>query len=649
MESEKSDIQAAGIERMQSRENAGQEKCRRTQEVVVQKILFPQIGKCTEQELYFRQEEAYKEYRIISEKKQKVRRVYAAKDAAYSYSQKYLSLKKGERIGFDTYFNGFSIDKWKKYTVLDNLYLSLTLQGKLKVTLVNKQRLHERVIEKVLSETAVDAASKQTWDFGYDIQSAKGMLTFELEAAEDSILYSGAYCSKVSGRIRNVKLGIGICTFRREEYVRKNLAVLCESILENESSPLYGRMEVFIADNGRTLDAEELRVQGIHIYPNRNLGGAGGFTRTLIEMKKGNRRYGITHALLMDDDVVIEPEALVKTYMILALAKENYTGAFIGGAMLRLDQQTVQTEAGAAWNMGFLNSMKAGLELGSCEACLLNEVEESAQYNAWWYCCFPIGIITEKNLPLPLFIRGDDVEYGLRNMKQLILMNGICVWHEPFENKYSSFLEYYIIRNQLITNAFHCTQYGAGRLNRVMISHCFREITYYRYKNVDLYLQGIKDFMKGPKWLMAQDGEKLHKKVVQAGYQAADLDKLDMGFIYREYEKSRKDYGQYSSRKKRFLTLNGLLLPAIEDNVTPMAGAIGVHFYRKRRVMHYDEASGRAFITERSFVKTVKYIYRVMAMCLINRVEWKRTLKKYRRDGKRLRMLCFWKDYLGLD
>lgn len=616
--------------------------------MVVQRILFPEIGKCTEQKLYFRQER-YQEYRIISGKKQDVRRAYTAKKAAYSYSEKYLFLKKGERIGFDTYFNGFSIDKWKKYTILDNLHLSLTLQGKLKVTLVNKQRMHERVIEKVLSETAVDSASKQTWDFAYDIQSAKGMLAFELEAAEDSIFYAGAYCSEVSScQLRNVKLGIGICTFRREEYVRKNLSILRESILENKSSPLYGRMEVFIADNGRTLDPGELCTQGIQIYPNRNLGGSGGFTRTLIEMKKGNRRYGITHVLLMDDDVVIEPEALARTYMILALARENYAGAFIGGAMLRLDQQTVQTEAGAAWNMGFLSSLKAGLELGDCEACLFNEVEEYAEYNAWWYCCFPIGIVTEKNLPLPLFIRGDDVEWGLRNTKQLILMNGICVWHEPFENKYSSFLEYYIIRNQLIANAFHCPGYGVKQLNRMMLSHCLREITYYRYKNVDLYLQGIKDFMKGPAWLMAQDGEKLHEKVMQAGYQAKALDELDMPFSYNAYEKSRKDYGQHSSRKKRFLTLNGLLLSAAGDNVAPMARAIGVHFYRKKRVMHYDEASGRAFITECSFAASIKYICRVLAMCFVNRVQWDGAVKRYRRDGKRLRTLHFWKEYLDI-
>ncbi|RAZ20198.1 glycosyltransferase family 2 protein, partial [Klebsiella oxytoca] len=69
-------------------------------------------------------------------------------------------------------------------------------------------------------------------------------------------------------------------------------------------------------------------------------------------------------------------------------------------------------------------------------------------------------LVRKDNLPLPIFIRGDDLEYGLRNMKTLILMNGICVWHEPFENKYSSFLAYYVIRNRLIDNAYHFPWWG---------------------------------------------------------------------------------------------------------------------------------------------------------------------------------------------
>lgn len=93
---------------------------------------------------------------------------------------------------------------------------------------------------------------------------------------------------------------------------------------------------------------------------------------------------------------------------------------------------------------GNLISNKSNLNMNVTWDCLFNEIEEYTEFNAWWYCCFPMDVVSEENLPLPIFIRGDDLEYGLRNMKHLILMNGICVWHEPFENKYSSFLEYYI-------------------------------------------------------------------------------------------------------------------------------------------------------------------------------------------------------------
>ena len=109
-------------------------------------------------------------------------------------------------------------------------------------------------------------------------------------------------------------------------------------------------------------------------------------------------------------------------------------------------------KSGAAWNGGALNSLKHGLDMRLLDSCLYNEYEEYTEFNAWWYCCFPLKVVREDNLPLPIFIRGDDLEYGLRNMKTLILLNGICVWHEPFENKYSSYLEYYIVRNQLIDN-----------------------------------------------------------------------------------------------------------------------------------------------------------------------------------------------------
>lgn len=663
--------------------------------MVIQRILFPQIHKCTEHELYFRSAggccRAVRAQNSCGiSQARSVRAAGCSRNGSlpaagpgtgrngfqgnmpgdacgagelcaaggiqgrlvYHYSEGFLRLQAGMPVGFDTYFNGFSADKWKKYTVLDQLYLRLVLSGKVKVTLYTRQKLHEQVITRIMSETIVDAGTKQAFDFVYDWDSARGMLAFELEALDaDGFFYGGAYRSRTAEeKMQHVTLGAGICTFQREAYVKKNLGVLLDEIIEKEDSVLYGHLEVFVSDNGKSLDAKALDHVHIHLYPNRNVGGAGGFTRCLLEMKESAAQTGVTHALLMDDDVVIEPQALERTYMLLALRRETYQDLFIGGAMLRLDEQAVQFEAGAVWHAdtGMMHPLKSGLDLRSCESCLYNEIEEYANYNAWWYCCFPLQTAADDNLPLPLFIKMDDVEYGVRNLKHLVLMNGICVWHEPFEHKYASSLEYYNVRNRLIHCALHSKSYHAYTLQRQMLAFCLREITYYRYKNVDLYLRGIRDFLKGPRWLMRQDAQKLHRELMQAGYQAKDLKQLDMGFDYQVYETSREDYGQYNSRMKRILTLNGLLLPAKGDNIAPMASVRGVHFYRRKRVMNYEITSNRAFLTERSVAQMFRSLLQVARMLPLISRDFEPARRAYLEEGKRLMEKRFWKRYLQI-
>ena len=375
----------------------------------IQKILFPQIGRCTEEELYFRMDSKFRE------SQEKVR-------TQFLYEKQRIDFEKQGKVLFDTYFNGLSIEKWVKYTNIDNVSLRLKISGKFRVFLINKEKVNVIVSEKIVAEYILESVEPQEFTVPYIDGSSKGMYTFVLEALKkDSTFYGGAYVSDIDkDKIKYTKIGIGICTFKREAFIEKNIKILNEAILENECSPLHGHLEVFIADNGKSLDMERLKSDKIHIYPNRNLGGAGGFTRDIIEMSRNNDKYHITHTLLMDDDIVIEPEALVKTYMLLSLIKDEYKDAFIGGAMLRLDQQYKQVESGASWNGGNLNSLKSGLDLRFCEGCLYNETEEYTEFNAWWYCCFPIDIVRNDNLPLPIFIRGDDLEYGLRNMKKLI-------------------------------------------------------------------------------------------------------------------------------------------------------------------------------------------------------------------------------------
>ena len=393
------------------------------------------------------------------------------------------------------------------------------------------------------------------------------------------------------------------------------------------------------------MDYSRLNSEQVHVVPNKNTGGVGGFTRGLIEIMN-YQKYQATHALMMDDDIVIETESLYRTYSLLRCVKEEYKDAFIGGAMLRLDKQRIQVESGAVWNAGDLISLKSGLDLGQVDACLYNEIEEHVEYNAWWYCCTPMSVVNEKNLPLPIFIRGDDLEYGLRNMKHLILMNGICVWHEPFENKYSSFLNYYILRNLLYDNALHYPDYSKWDFLKRLYKTTARELVYYRYKNIDLLFRGVEDFYKGVPFLEKTDAEQLHREIMAAGYKAVPVEQLNMQFSYPSYQKSLRQQEGRVKRLFRFATLNGLLLPTNRNVIVSMSSCRPINFFRAKRAMQYDVASKKAFIVERDWKQTIIMLKQLFKLTLKTVTVYDYRMRDFKKNVERITNIKFWERYL---
>lgn len=595
----------------------------------IQDILWPKDGICTDGEMYFHSN--YKRF-LIRES-----------------GAPCILFQKGGIVTTDTYFNSLTIEKWRKYTKVNAVLLTLSLQGKFNVSLCWKQKINDLYVERELKNITVDADARTEITLEYP-EETKGMFYFRLEAVEKGgKLYGGYYAARLKEQeIRPVKIGIVICTYKREKYVCDNVRLLKQDILDNPDSPLHGRLEIFVADNGQTLDAYGLKSSDkIHVVRNKNAGGAGGFTRGLIEILKHPDK-GITHALLMDDDVVVDTASILRTAAILALLKEEYASAHIGGAMLRSDQRNVQVESGASWNAGNLVPLKTNLDLRLWQNCLINEQEEYREYNAWWYCCFPMSQVSADNLPLPIFIRGDDLEYGLRNMKTLILMNGICVWHEPFENKYSSFLEYYIIRNRLIDNSFHFPNWGKKELVRELLREYRREGYLYRYKNVSLFMQGVRDFLKGIDFLEQTDVEQLHKQIMASGYKAAAAEQLEVPFFYREYERGCKEKHSLFHEAVRRITLNGYLLPAKHVRTVPMANARPEYVWRARTILFYDIVENQGFVTHRSMRTFIRQGFEVLAMIFAILTKYEKAKRSYIERGHEIRQLAFWEKYLAI-
>lgn len=595
--------------------------------MVLQEILMPKSGVCTDEEMYFHFDEGVQ--LIIDEDKS------------------FLKMDEQSIAYADTYFNSLSIEKWMKYTKVSDVKIRLFVKGHVSVSICNVQQINDKYVRKVLEKRTVNFDDEDEVEFQFE-NVTKGLLYFQIEAVEDDVeFHGGYYFSEIpQEQIDDINLGIVICTFKREKYVLHNIELFKKYILDNEKSPLFGKMKLFISDNGKTLDIEKIASDNIHIVQNKNAGGAGGFTRGLIEILKS--KGNTTHALLMDDDIVVDTSSIIKTATILSVLKDEYKDAFIGGAMLRSDQQNIQVESGASWNAGRLNSLKGGLDLRRWEDCLFNEIEEYTEFNAWWYCCFPMNVVNENNLPLPIFIRGDDLEYGLRNMKTLILMNGICVWHEPFENKYSSFLEYYIIRNRMIDNACHFPGWGSKDLILELWREYFREGYLYRYKNVDLYMRGVKDFLKGIDWLERQDGELLHKEIMTAGYKAMGLTETGIHFDYAQYENGLKGKIKRLHQPIRKLTLNGYLLPAKHIRIVPMANPNPKYVWRSKEILFYDPVEKKGFVTKKSFGTFIKQGFQIAALCIQVIFTYKRRKEEYRLRINEIRCMDFWLKYLDM-
>ena len=104
----------------------------------IQKILFPEVGRCTEKELYFRTEQECSsvsgdipdEQTLFENEKKALAAVENNKKIEYLPEEKKIRMQKGAVVTFDTYFNGFSIEKWKKYTVIGDVSVKLVLSGR---------------------------------------------------------------------------------------------------------------------------------------------------------------------------------------------------------------------------------------------------------------------------------------------------------------------------------------------------------------------------------------------------------------------------------------------------------------------------------------------------------------------------------------
>jgi len=599
--------------------------------VILQKIQFPGTGE-KEHELYFRTRHGACVLDSLNE---------------------YIKFENGQELSFDTYFNAFSCGKWKKYTCLNSLSLLLRLKGlcDLVISRLELNRTGDGYEEYVMDTKRLDAREEKTeFEFPLTLIPAKGAIAFRLYALTDVLFFGGAYITADSPTA-DVNLALCICTYKREEYVRRNMAMLTDKVFLSENSALREHLYVYIADNGQTLKQEEFRTTKIKVFTNINTGGAGGFARGMLEALADREEHNLTHVVLMDDDVIFTHHTLERLYAFLRMLKQETAFCMLGGAMFNMDAPTVLHASGESYMPYRIIGNKQGLRMDLTEHFLLNDEEEPVNCLGWWFCCFPVTKDLKNNLPLPLFYQGDDLDFSLRNSDwPKITLNGICVRHENLLKKRSAGKAYFWERNMAITSSVNISPkiFSKRSYQKYVLKSVIWNLLLYRYKEAELTLCAADDFLKGIEWLAKQDVSAINKKASAMVDTMVPVSELPFDFSYRRYAETLAFNESGRRRFIRLISLNGWLLRAKGETAIPAANPNRKHLYRVRRVLHYDQETKKGYITQKSWREALRVFGKLIAVFWRIERSFKKTVKHNREVYHKYIAEEFWREYLGL-
>ncbi|MGL4306286.1 MAG: glycosyltransferase [Mycobacteriaceae bacterium] len=427
---------------------------------------------------------------------------------SHSISRTSLAIAAESEVSFATYFNAFPASYWRRWSTLKTVVLRVELSGHARVDLYRSKATGARISitgREVTGSTAEFEVELAPFEDG-------GWIWFDITTdSEVELISAGWYASVEAPGEANV--AVGIPTFNRPTDCVKALAALTEDALVDEVIKA-----VIIPDQGTRKVVDEpgfaeaaAKLEGRLVIHNQgNLGGSGGYSRIMLEALKTTDCQQI---LFMDDDIEIEPDSILRALAMNRFAK---TPTLIGGQMLNLQERSHLHTMGEVINRSnFMWSSAPNVEYDHdfSQFSLRDPVNSKllhrridVEFNGWWMCMIPRIVAEEIGQPLPLFIKWDDAEYGLRAAAHgypTITMPGAAIWHMAWSDKDDAidWQAYFHLRNRLVVAALYMDGSGRG-LFRSSLKATLKHLLCLEYSTVAIQNQAIMDFLAGPEHIV---------------------------------------------------------------------------------------------------------------------------------------------------
>jgi galactofuranosylgalactofuranosylrhamnosyl-N-acetylglucosaminyl-diphospho-decaprenol beta-1,5/1,6-galactofuranosyltransferase len=427
-----------------------------------------------------------------------------------------MGVRAGRRVSFGTYFNAFPASYWRRWTVVRSVRLTAQVEGSGNLTVY---RSNAKGAQQRIESFHVEGKETVTVDLPLDRFGDGGWYWFDLIGATEPIVLEAAHWSVDAEAPRQGRTSLGITTFNRPDFCLENMrtiadsddvrAVLDELIVVDQGTQKVRDQEGFAEVAAALGDQLRIVEQG-------NIGGSGGFSRAMHETVTADRS---DYVVLLDDDIVMEPESILR---LVTFADFTRVPTLVGGHMFDMYNRSVLHTFGEIvepWR----------IQPGVPHADMVNghDFRESGlrstrwlhrrvdvDYNGWWMCLIPTQVIRELGLALPVFIKWDDAEYGLRARAHgypTVSLPGAAVWHVSWGDKDDlvGWQSYFHERNRLVMALLYSVFERGGRVLRESTYMDIKHLISMQYYTERGRIMAMKDVLAGPDSLHPVLGTKL--------------------------------------------------------------------------------------------------------------------------------------------
>jgi galactofuranosylgalactofuranosylrhamnosyl-N-acetylglucosaminyl-diphospho-decaprenol beta-1,5/1,6-galactofuranosyltransferase len=420
-------------------------------------------------------------------------------------------------VSFAAFFNAFPASYWRRWSTLRTLHLRLDVEGAGRIDVYRSKadatqiHVHGELVEDTATGRAGDQATagRRQIDIELDLTPFEdgGWYWFDISTEEsDLILHSGGWHAPVEAPGR-AAVTIGMPTFNRPTDCVATLRAigsdeLVRSVVAAVVVPDQGGSKV--RDQDGFAEAAAVLGNRLRIIDQPNIGGSGGYARVMYEALENTDCEQI---LYMDDDIVLEPDSILRAVAFSRFARRPM---LIGGQMLQAQARSrlhawgeILDRRRMRWSKAPGTEYDHDFEQQSLRQTAWMHRRTDVDYNAWWMCLIPRTVAADIGLPLPLFIKWDDVEYGLRAQDAgypTATVPGVAIWHMSFADKddATDWQAYFHLRNRLVGAALHGGEERPTTMLADSLKHALKHGLAMEYSTLALQEMAIRDFLAGP-------------------------------------------------------------------------------------------------------------------------------------------------------